>query len=50
MDPDRALLIACLDLTSLADEENEPAIERLCDRAVRPIATPPPDHVAAVCL
>ena len=50
MDPDRALLIACLDLTSLSDDEDEASIARLCDRAIRPAASEPGLHVAAVCL
>ncbi len=50
MDPDRELLIACLDLTSLGDDENAAEIERLCDRASYPVATEPGLHVAAVCV
>lgn len=50
MDPDRALLIACLDLTSLADDEDDTVIETLCARAVGPVPSDPDLHVAAVCL
>src|SRR5262245_11778318 len=50
MDPDRALLVACLDLTSLGDDEDEAAIEALCERAVHPVAGNPELHVAAVCI
>ena len=37
MDPDRALLVACLDLTSLRDDEDDAAIDALCGRALRPV-------------
>ena len=50
MDEDRALLIACLDLTSLGDDEDEAAVESLCDRAARPVPDDPDLHVAAVCV
>jgi len=50
VDPDRALLIACLDLTSLADDEGDTVIESLCARAVRPVPADPDLHVAAVCV
>jgi deoxyribose-phosphate aldolase len=50
MDPDRALLIACLDLTSLADDEDDAAIESLCSRATEPAPSVPDLHVAAVCV
>jgi deoxyribose-phosphate aldolase len=50
VDPDRALLVACLDLTSLGDDEDEAAIEALCERAVRPVQSEPELHVAAVCV
>lgn len=50
MDRDRLLLIACLDLTSLGDDEDDATIERLCDRARHPVATEPDLHVAAVCV
>jgi deoxyribose-phosphate aldolase len=50
MDPDRALLVACLDLTSLADDEDRAAIGELCDRALRPVPGEPGLHVAAVCV
>jgi len=49
MDGDRALLVACLDLTSLG-EEDEAALEALCHRAVRPVPADPALHVAAVCI
>jgi deoxyribose-phosphate aldolase len=50
VDPDRALLIACLDLTSLDDDEDQAAIERLFDRAIHPVPSQLDLHVAAVCL
>jgi deoxyribose-phosphate aldolase len=50
VEPDRALLIACLDLTSLADDEDDTVIESLCARAVRPVPSDPDLHVAAVCV
>ena len=50
MDPDHVLLIACLDLTSLADDEDDAAIETLCARAVRPVPSDRDLRVAAVCL
>ena len=50
MDPDRALLVACLDLTSLGDDEDELAIEALCERAIRPVPGRPELSVAAVCV
>lgn len=49
MEPDRELLIACLDLTSLGDDEDGASIERLCDRAAHPVEGRPELHVAAVC-
>ena len=36
MDADRQLLIACLDLTALADDETERSIQALCERAAHP--------------
>jgi deoxyribose-phosphate aldolase len=50
VDPDRALLIACLDLTSLADDEDDTVIESLCARAAEPVPSVPDLHVAAVCV
>ena len=50
MDPDRVWLIACLDLTSLADDEDDTVIETLCARAARPVPSDPDLHVAAVCV
>jgi deoxyribose-phosphate aldolase len=50
VDPDRALLIACLDLTSLEDDEDDTAIARLCGRALRPVPEAPDLYVAAVCI
>jgi deoxyribose-phosphate aldolase len=50
VDPDRALLIACLDLTSLGDDEDDAAIVSLCERAVHPVPGEPDLHVAAVCV
>jgi len=49
MDADRRLLIACLDLTALGDDEDERSIEALCERAIRPFGD---DEltVAAVCI
>ena len=50
MDPDRALLIACLDLTSLGDADDQATIEALCTRALRPVPSGPGLSVAAVCV
>jgi len=50
VDADRSLLVACLDLTSLGEDEDDAAIEALCDRAVRPVVSEPAIHVAAVCV
>jgi deoxyribose-phosphate aldolase len=50
VDHDRALLVACLDLTSLGEDEDQAAIEALCERAVRPVIADPTLHVAAVCV
>ena len=42
--PDRALLVACLDLTSLGDDEDDAAIDALCARGpLRPV----PDDAGA---
>jgi deoxyribose-phosphate aldolase len=50
MDPNRRVLIACLDLTSLGDADDDAAIEVLCARAAAPSATDPSLRVAAVCV
>lgn len=50
MDPDHALLVACLDLTSLGDDEDDAAIDALCERALRPAPETPELHVATVCV
>lgn len=50
MNADRRLLISCLDLTALGDEEAERSIESLCDRAVRPVDNEAELMVAAVCV
>jgi deoxyribose-phosphate aldolase len=50
MDDDRRLLIACLDLTALGDDETLHTIDTLCARALRPFETDPALHVAAVCV
>jgi deoxyribose-phosphate aldolase len=50
VDPDRALLVTCLDLTSLDADEDRASIEALCERAVRPVPSEPELHVAAVCV
>ena len=47
MDPDRQLLITCLDLTALGDGETERSIEALCERALHPAEGL---TVAAVCI
>ncbi|MFL5791160.1 MAG: deoxyribose-phosphate aldolase [Actinomycetota bacterium] len=50
MDPDRALLIACLDLTSLGDVDDALAAHAVCRRALDPFPEHPALHVAAVCI
>jgi deoxyribose-phosphate aldolase len=50
VDPDRVLLVACLDLTSLGDDEDDAAIVALCGRALRPVTDAPDLHVATVCV
>jgi len=50
VDPDRALLVACLDLTSLGDDEDDAAIERLCEGALHPVPGGDVLHAAAVCV
>jgi len=49
MDPDRRLLVTCLDLTSLGADDDDAAIEALCVRARRPVPGDPRVAVAAVC-
>jgi deoxyribose-phosphate aldolase len=44
------LLIACLDLTSLGEDDDEAVVGALCQRAARPVMDDPELHVAAVCL
>src|SRR3954452_11825751 len=48
--PDRALLLACLDLTSLGEDEDESTVDALCNRAVHPVVGRPELHVAGVCV
>jgi deoxyribose-phosphate aldolase len=50
MDADRRLLIACLDLTSLGDADDDDVVEALCARAMRPVPDAPDLCVAAVCV
>jgi deoxyribose-phosphate aldolase len=50
MRADHQLLIACLDLTGLGEDETEGTVEALCARAVRPVDREPALHVAAVCV
>lgn len=50
MDADRRLLIACLDLTSLGDADDDDTIDRVCVRAAAPVPDGDPLHVAAVCV
>jgi deoxyribose-phosphate aldolase len=50
MDPDRRLVIACLDLTSLGDTDDDTTAAALCSRARRPLPDEPELHVAAVCV
>jgi len=50
VDPDRALLIACLDLTDLDDVEDASGVHAVCRRALDPIPDQPALHVAAVCI
>jgi deoxyribose-phosphate aldolase len=50
MDADRRLLIACLDLTALGEDETDASIEALCERAQRPSPGDPGLTVAAVCI
>ena len=50
MDADRALLIRCLDLTSLGDADDADAIVALCARAAEPVRGQRDLTVAAVCI
>jgi deoxyribose-phosphate aldolase len=50
VDPDRELLVVCLDLTSLGEDENDSSIASLCRRARRPAPDITDLHVAAVCV
>lgn len=50
MDAEHRLLIACLDLTSLGDADDDAAVEALCATGRRPTPTDPRLHVAAVCV
>ena len=50
MDSDRRLLVACLDLTALGDDEDERSIEALCERAIHPVGGDDALTVAAVCV
>ena len=50
MDADRALLIRCLDLTSLGDGDDANAIVALCARAAEPVRGRHDLTVAAVCI
>ena len=47
MDADRQLLVTCLDLTALGDDETQRSIEALCERALHPADDL---TVAAVCI
>jgi len=50
VDADRALLIRCLDLTSLGDDDTRATIDTLCARAAEPVAGRREIAVAAVCV
>jgi deoxyribose-phosphate aldolase len=50
VDPDRALLVACLDLTSLGEDEDQATVAALCERARQPVPSEPRLQVAAVCI
>jgi deoxyribose-phosphate aldolase len=50
MDPDRRLLITCLDLTALGDTEDDASVGVLCARARRPVSDDPTLQAAAVCV
>jgi deoxyribose-phosphate aldolase len=50
VDADRRLLVSCLDLTALGDEETEDSIAALCERAAQPSAGDNDLTVVAVCV
>ena len=50
MDADRELLIRCLDLTLLGDDDDVPTVDALCARAAEPVAGRADLAVAAVCV
>ena len=50
MDADRELLIRCLDLTSLGDDDDVARVDALCGRAAEPVAGRMDLAVAAVCV
>jgi len=50
VDADGALLIRCLDLTSLGDGDDDEAIVALCSRAIEPVSGQLDLVVAAVCV
>jgi len=50
VDADRELLIRCLDLTSLGDDDDLARVEALCRRAAEPVAGRTDLAVAAVCV
>ena len=50
MDADRELLIRCLDLTSLGDDDDLATTDALCERAVDPVPGRGDLSVAAVCV
>jgi deoxyribose-phosphate aldolase len=50
VDADRALLIRCLDLTALGDDDDPASIDALCARASAPVPDRTDLTVAAVCI
>jgi len=50
VDADHELLIRCLDLTSLGDDDDDATIDGLCRRAAAPVADRSDLAVAAVCV
>jgi len=50
VDADRELLIRCLDLTSLGDDDDVSTVDALCARAAEPVAGRADLAVAAVCV
>jgi len=50
MDAERRLLIACLDLTSLGEADDDATVQALCARGRLPVPGDPEMHVAAVCV